>query len=56
MAGAIWADMIKDGRYIKFVDGRLILIKKAMMNKRRNLNPRLSYLKPTIYAKSATRI
>lgn len=49
MAAALWADMKKDGKYVKLHNGRLIYMRKSMMNKKRNLNRRLQYLKPTIY-------
>ena len=53
MAGAIRADMKKDGQYKTLVSGQLILIKKAMMNKKRNLNKRLNYLTAPIYIRRA---
>lgn len=54
MAGALWADMMRYGKYEKLTTGRLIYVKKAMMNKRKNTNPRLSYLKASLYAMRAT--
>lgn len=53
MAGAIRADMKKDGQYTTLVKGQLIHVKKAMMNKRRNLNKRLNYLTAPIYVRRA---
>lgn len=54
MSGVLWADMKRYGRYERYTKGKLIYMKKAMMNKNINLNPKMRYLKANLYVSRAS--
>ena len=53
IAGVLWIDMIGDEGHSKLFNGEILYLKKEMYNTKRNLNPALNYLKPTIYVRRA---